>query len=165
MGGLLFAGLLAVFVGEMGYLTGLSSHEAQMLQFYDASLNLKGLLFAGMIIGALGAVLDVAMSISSSQEQIKRIQPDVSWNQLVKGGLHVGRDMLGTMANTLILAYLGTSLPLLLLFSVYEASYATIMNLDLMATEVVRALSGSIGLALAIPLTAVLGGFLHSKKG
>ena len=118
-------------------------------------------MFAGIIIGALGAILDVGMSVASSMEQLREENPDISLGVLIRRGINVGQDMLGTMSNTLILAYLGSSLPLLLLFQVNEVAWRKIINLDLIATEVIRALAGSIGLALAIPLTAVIGGFLE----
>lgn len=161
VGGLIISGLLAFCFGKISSLTGLSSHEAQMLQFQESAINLQGLLFAGIIIGALGAILDVGMSIASSMEQIREENPDISLSVLIKRGINVGRDMLGTMSNTLILAYLGSSLPLLLLFQVNEMAWSKIINLDLIATEIIRAMAGSIGLAVAIPLTAALGGVLE----
>ncbi len=164
VGGLLAAGLLALWIGRAAYLTGLSSGEAQMLQFHDASLDVQGLLFSGIVIGALGAILDVGMSVSSAMEQVKNSDPSISLTLLFQRGMAVGRDVLGTMANTLVLAYVGSSLPLLLLFQLYEASGTEILNLDLVATEVVRAMAGTVGLALAVPLTALIAGFLQTRK-
>lgn len=154
VGGLLVAGLLALYIGKIGYLTGLSSEEAQILQFMDSSIDFQGLLFSGIIIGALGAILDVGISIASAMEQIKEANPETDFQTLFTRGLHMGRDLIATMSNTLILAYIGSSLPLLLLFHEHQSSWPQILNLDLMATEIVRAMAGSIGLTLAIPLTA-----------
>lgn len=162
--GLVAAGSLAVWIGRATYLTGLSSSEAQMLQYVDGNINFQGLLFAGIMLGALGAILDVGMSVSSAMEQIRETNPAISLPELIKRGMNVGRDMLGTMANTLILAYVGTSLPLLLLFQVHQADFTKIINLDLIATEVVRAMAGSVGLALAVPLTAIIAGLLQTKN-
>lgn len=156
IGGLVVAGILAVIFGNVAHLTGFSSEEAQMLQFVDESIkiNMSGLLFAGIIIGTLGAVLDVGMSTASSMAELKNSVPDISSGNLFKAGMNVGRDVMGTMVNTLILAYTGSSLPLLLIFRAYETPYNRIINMDLIATEVVRSLVGSLGLILAIPLTA-----------
>ena len=163
VGGLFVAGVLSYWIGRATYLTGLSSSEAQMLQFMEGRIDFQGLLFSGIIIGALGAILDVGMSVSSSMEQIWETNPTLELNALISRGLKVGRDMLGTMSNTLILAYLGTSMPLLLLFQAYDMSWYKVINLDLIATELVRAMAGSIGLAFAIPLTACLAGLLFSQ--
>lgn len=163
IGGLVAAGLLAYFVGKASYLTGLSSSEAQMLDFLQSDIDSQGLLFAGMIIGALGAILDVGISIASAMEQIKEAAPESDFQTLLTRGLHVGRDMMTTMSNTLILAYVGTALPLLLLFQAGNSSWSSVINLDLIATEIVRALAGSIGLTLAIPLTALAAGILLVK--
>lgn len=160
VGGLLVAGVLAFFVGKASYLTGLSSGEAQILQFMDSSINFQGLLFSGIIIGSLGAILDVGISIASAMEQILAADPKTNFQTLFARGLHVGRDLIATMSNTLILAYVGSSLPLLLLFYTNQSDWGRVLNLDLIATEIVRALTGSIGLTLAIPLTAFAAAFL-----
>ena len=161
-GGVLFAGFLAYIVGSLVRLTGLSSEEAGMLMFIPQEVNFdfRSLLFAGIIIGTLGAVMDVSMSISSAMYELKELNPDTSYKSLVKSGLNIGKDIMGTMSNTLILAYTGSSIPLLLLFMAYNTSLSKILNLDLIATEVVRALVGSIGLVLAIPITALCTGFI-----
>src|SRR5690606_9181679 len=111
-------------VGNAIHLTGLSAQESQMLMYIPQSIefDFRGLLFAGIIIGALGAVMDVAMSISSAMEEIKGKNPNLDSKELVKSGLAVGKDVMGTMSNTLILAYTGSAVPLLLLFMAYESS-------------------------------------------
>jgi uncharacterized membrane protein len=166
-GGVLIAALISMIVGRAAHLTGMSSEEAQMLMYIPQNIkfNFRDLLFTGIIIGALGAVMDVAMSIASSLEEIKKSNPSISMSKLIKSGISIGRDIMGTMSNTLILAYTGASVPLLLLFMAYNMSYTKIINLDLIATEFVRALSASIGLILAIPLTALAAGMLFSFKG
>lgn len=160
VGGLIAAGLLAFAVGGAGYLTGLAAPEAQTLHFMDYNINFQGILFSGMIIGALGAILDVGISIASSMEQIKEADPKTDFSTLFGRGLRVGRDLIATMSNTLILAYVGSSLPLLLLVVATESSWSQMLNLELMATEIVRALAGSIGLTLAIPITALISALL-----
>jgi uncharacterized membrane protein len=164
VGGVLVAGLLALIVGNAANLTGFSSEEAQMLMFMESGLiDVRGLLFAGIIIGALGAVMDVSVTISSSVYEVYCADRTKCLRELVSSAMNVGRDIMGTMANTLILAYVGTSAPLLLLFMGYRMPWVTIINLDLVATEVVRAMAGSIGLITAIPLTAVTSGLLLAR--
>jgi len=160
--GVLTAGLLAYVLGNLSKLSGLSHEETQMLLYIPQGIefNFKGLLFAGIVIGALGAVMDVGMSVASSMFEIKKVSPQISRGELFRSGMNVGRDIMGTMTNTLILAYLGSSTPLLLLFYAYEISLERIVNLDTIVTELVRAFSGSIGLIAAIPLTALIAAWL-----
>lgn len=161
VGGVMVAGLLAFWAGGAASLTGFSSDEAQMLLFMEGGpIDVRGLLFAGIIIGALGAVMDVAMSIAAASHEVFCANPAICMRDQIKSAMNVGRDVMGTMANTLILAYVGTAMPLLLLFLGYKTPFITIVNSDLVATEVVRALAGSIGLVAAIPLTAVAAGML-----
>lgn len=164
--GVLVAGFLAYFIGSLAKLTGLSSEEANMLMYIPQNVNFdfKGLLFAGIIVGALGAVMDVAMSISSAMYEMKGIHPEISQKELMKSGLNIGRDIMGTMTNTLILAYTGSSISLLLLFMAYETSLINIINMDLIATEIIRAMAGSIGLIVAIPATVLVSVLLLNNK-
>ena len=165
IGGLLAAGVFAWAFGSAARLTGFSTEEAQMLQFAElpVELDIRGMLFAGIIIGALGAVLDVAMSISSSVAEIKIANPILSAKGLFKAGFNVGTDIMGTMINTLILAYTGGAIPLLLLFMAYDMSYTRVINMDLIATEIVRSLAGSFGLLTAVPLTALAASYLMGR--
>lgn len=162
VGGVAVAGLIALIIGKLAHLTGLSDHEAQMLIYIPQGIqfDFRGILLAGIIIGALGAVMDVGISIASAMEEIKKQSGDISTVQLVKAGMNVGRDIMGTMSNTLVLAYTGSSIPLILLFMAYETPFYKVVNLDLIATEIIRALVGSIGLVLAIPITAFVSGWL-----
>lgn len=166
VGGVMVAGLLALVVGSAVRLTGFSSEEAQMLLYMEGGpIDVRGLLFAGIIIGSLGAVMDVCVSIAAASLEVHCANPRLCFKDLVGSAMNVGRDIMGTMANTLILAYVGTAMPLLLLFMGYRMPWITIANSDLVATEVVRALAGSIGLVTAIPLTALASGlFLVRSK-
>jgi uncharacterized membrane protein len=165
-GGLIAAGLVMFIAGSQVRLTGLSSEEAVMLMYIPQNITFefRDLLFAGIIMGALGAVMDVGISIASSMSEMHRINPEITPRQLMKSGMNVGRDIMTTMSNTLILAYTGAAMPLLLLFMAYETSLVEIMNMDLIATEIVRALSGSIGLLLTIPLTVLVSSALLTRK-
>lgn len=153
-----------IFAGS-AHLMGMHTQEAQQLYFTaDIAIDFRGLLLAGFILGALGAIMDVCVSIASSVQEISKADPDMSFLQLFRSGLNVGKDVLGTMANTLILAYTGSALPLLLLLGVHPIDTIKLMNLDVIATEVVRALSGSIGMVLSVPATALLAAFLVARE-
>lgn len=162
IGGILVAGLLAVLAIHFTYLTGVSEEQAGMLKaLYLKDVDFRELLFSGIVLGALGAVMDVAVSIASAQYEMKLLAPKTKFQTLVSSGLNVGRDVMGTMANTLVLAYIGGALPLILLICAQpDISLVHVMNLNMIATEVVRSLIGSIGLLCAIPITAYATAFL-----
>jgi len=160
--GISLAGIIANYFIEITKISGLASEESRLFFFSYAEgrIDITGLLFAGIVIGALGAVMDVAMSIASSVCEIHGTNPDLSLSRLVKSGLNIGRDIIGTMANTLILAYTGGALPLMLLIMANDIPYVKYINLDMIASEIVRALAGSIGLFLAVPFTAFISAVL-----
>lgn len=166
IGGVLVAGVLACLVGSAAHLTGFSDEEMQMLIYIPQKIDFdyRGILFAGMIIGALGAVMDVCLSIASAAAEIKKANPMMGRAALIRAGLNVGRDIMGTMSDTLILAYTGSAIPMMLIFMAYDMPLVKILNLDLIATEIVRALAGSIGLIVAIPITSIIAGFLLGGK-
>jgi uncharacterized membrane protein len=167
LGGVAAAGLLAAAAVKFMHLTGLSSEESMILKATVLKhVDFQGILFAGVILGALGAVMDVAISIASAQQEVARNCQTLSRRALFASGMAVGRDVMATDANTLILAYAGSSLPLVLLIaSQPDLSMVRIFNLDLLVTEFVRALVGSVGLVLSIPLTAASGAFLLVRQG
>lgn len=164
-GGLLAAAEISMYFGKITHLRGVSEEEVQILMNTPQTLQLdfNGLLFAGIIIGAVGAIMDVSMSIASSMEEINRAGRMNAFN-LIRAGMNVGKDIMGTMTNTLILAYTGASLPLLLYYMAIKPPFIKLMNADYLATEFVRALAGSTGLVLAIPITAVISGILLKMK-
>lgn len=163
--GVTVAGLMAFWAGSIASLTGFGTHEAQMLYFMDQTIDFRGLLFAGIIIGSLGAITDIGMSVSSAAAEIKQACPDIHFKELTIRALNVGRDVMGTMANTLILAYVGAATPTLLLVMGYQIDWLKVINMDIIATEFVRGAAGSIGLVAAVPVTAVLAGYFMGKKG
>ena len=107
--------------------------------------------------------MDVGMSIASAINEVRKVHPESTFENLYKAGMRVGRDIMGTMANTLILAYTGGALPLLLLIMASKASTSKVMNLEIIALEILRAMAGSIGLVLCIPVTALIAAFLYSR--
>jgi len=163
-GGVIIAGVLALIVSKSSNLTGLGDVEAQMLLYsgYSSAFNIYSILFASILLGTLGAVMDVCMSIASAIKEVIVANPILSKMALFKSGMNIGRDIMGTMVNTLILAYVGTSVFLVLIFMVNDVSITSIINMDLVATEIVRALTGTIGLICAIPITAIVSAILES---
>ncbi len=166
VGGVLIAAVVAWIVGQFAMLTGLGDDQANMLAYIPQNrhLDFKGILLAGIIIGALGAVMDVALSVASAMWEIEENSPNISTKRLIQSGMNIGKDVMGSMSNTLILAYVGGSIHLLLLFIAYNVSLTEILNMDMIASEIVRAVAGSIGLISAIPLTTWIGGTIGRKK-
>lgn len=164
--GVIVAAILAYWLGERARLTGLSNEEAVMLQFIPQGniFDPRALLYSGILLGTLGAAMDVAMSIASTIAEIHYHNPYLSRRKLMRSGMNVGRDVMGTMVNTLILAYLGTALPMVLLFVANQMPLVRVVNLDLIATEIMRSLAGSIGIVASLPLTATIAVFLYQPQ-
>lgn len=157
IGGTIIAGIFAFYFGNLMALTGLCDDSVQTLVFHtDTIMDYRGLLFSGMILGAMGAVMDIGMSITSFIFEMKNKEPNISSISLFKSGINVGKDIMSTMTNTLILAYAGASLPLLIYFTSLDASFVNVINMEFITEEILRSISGSIGLVLTIPLTALI---------
>lgn len=152
---LLTLGLAVVFV-EASTLTGLTSEEATFVQAIFGDLDVRGLLLAGIVIGALGILDDVTVTQVSAVYELRAADPDMPVRDLYRAGLRVGRDHVASLVNTLLLAYAGASLPLLVIFSTSgEGLIGTLTN-GVLAEEIVRTFVGSIGLVAAVPLTTAL---------
>jgi uncharacterized membrane protein len=164
LGGVVLAILIAYIAGNSSMLTGLSGEDARILYINRPELDFMNIFFASVLIGALGAVMDIGMSISSAVHEVSEANPKAGKKKLFKSGMNVGKDIMGTMSNTLILAYAGSAFPLLLLFSLNEFSAMQVINFDFMAAEIIRAISGSFGLLLAIPITAFVGSLLRKGR-
>ena len=154
---LILTGLLAVLFTNLTRLTGFSSEDSMFLvSVVDKVINFKGLLLAGIIIGTLGVLDDMVLSQISSVEEIKRANKNLSNREVYKSGINIGKSHLGSMVNTLFLAYVGVSLPLIILFSVQDISLFNVINNEIISTEIIRTLIGSIGLVLAVPISTYL---------
>lgn len=147
--------LSTVFV-DLARINLLFSEEASFLRLGDATVNLQGLFLAGVIIGALGALDDMTVTQASTIWELRSADPTASLRDLYRRGLRVGRDHVASTVNTLLLAYAGASMPLLLLFAVLDQPLLDVANGELVAAEIVRTLLGSIGLVAAVPLTTWL---------
>ena len=164
--GVASAGLFAWVFSRITSITGFNMAEAEdlVLRAYDSPLQIRGLLISGILIAALGAVMDVAMSISSACWELAEVDPSISAGQLFRSGMNIGRDAMGTMANTLILAFAGASLNVLLLFQVYGYPLIQIINSDTMAIELIQSVAGSVGIILTVPLVALFSSRLMRRQ-
>ncbi|MEC7828311.1 MAG: YibE/F family protein [Actinomycetota bacterium] len=145
---------------ELAKFSGYSSEEAFVLPFLAESLDVRGLLLGGTIIAALGALDDVTVTQAATVLELSARNNELSTRQLMMSGLRVGREHIASTVNTLLLAYAGSSIPLLLLFAVSEQSLGDVANSELIAIELVRTLCGSIGLVAALPITTYLAALL-----
>ena len=163
LGGVVLAGALMVIMDPLLTLTGIVDHESQALLMLPTQnpINLRAIIFAGVILGAVGAIMDVAMTIASSLWEVFEVGTISDFKSLVKSGINIGRDILGTMLNTLVLAYIGSSLSLILVIVITTPSYMQLFNMELITVELIRALVGAFGMFLTIPLTAVICGVLY----
>jgi uncharacterized membrane protein len=152
---LLTAGLASLFTG-LAHLSGISSEETAFLGATGIVPSLKGLLLAGMVIAALGVLDDLTVSQASTVMALRRANPALGFPALVRGALSVGHDHIAATVNTLVLAYAGASLPVLLIFGIGDTPFADAVNTEAVAEQVVGMLVGSIGLIAAVPITTVL---------
>jgi uncharacterized membrane protein len=151
---------LAAAFTTLASITGQSSEESLLLQVGETSLSLEGLVRAGMVIGALGVLDDVTVSQASAVMALRRANPAQTARELYRGALTVGRDHVAATVNTLVLAYAGASLPVLLLFSVGDTPFGEAVNNEAVAANIVATLVGSIGLIAAVPVTTALAALL-----
>lgn len=161
---LIVAGGLSLVAIYLAHLSGFAGEESMFLYSTRPDLSFKGILSASMIIAALGALMDTGVSIASAINEIYETDKTLTVNQLFQSGMNVGRDVIGTMSNTLILVYLGSSLPLVLLSS--NIDLQKFFNLNQVATEISSALIGSIAILACVPLTALISAYLikHQKN-
>ena len=164
--GVIISGILAFIFGNFAHLTGLADDSSISLAYIPQFRNLdyKGILFGTILIGAIGAIMDVAISIASALYEISTLDKNITGKNMIISGMNIGKDMMGSMSNTLILAYVGTTLHLIILFIVYKIRFIEIINLDSIATEIIRAMAGSIGLIITIPMTVVIGTAIYKNK-
>ncbi len=168
--GVLVAGILAVIFGQLAGISGYNVSEVESLLFVgqNVPIDIGGLLFSGILISTLGAVMDVGMSLASTIDEIHEKKPELGVSELFRSGINVGRDMMGTMSNTLILAFVGGSIITLMLDYCYDLSYYQLINSNNICIEIMQGLSGTIGIVLTVPFTSLLAAVLikrHAKSG
>lgn len=165
--GVVAAGGIAAAVGAATPMNGFNMSEAENLLLYgaDKGLKISGLLVCGVLISALGAVMDVALGIASAVWEIHEQNPALTARQLFRSGLHIGQDAMGTMANTLILAFAGSSLNMLILVQTYEIPFLQLINTDYICIEVIQSIAGAMGILLTVPIVAFISARLMAAQG
>lgn len=166
LSGVLIATLIAHLFGNWSHLSGGTMQDTEALLYVSetSKLQIKGLMLAAILIASLGAVMDVAMSISSSLFELISVNEQLTFKELVRSGMNVGTDMIGTMTNTLILALAGGSLTTMILIFTASISEKQLVNLDVLGTELIQGLSGSIGIVITVPITVVVTAYLCKMK-
>jgi uncharacterized membrane protein len=163
---LLLTGGLTWIFASLTRLTGIGTEDALfLLQVPDVKINIRGLMLGGMIIGALGVLDDLVTSQSSAVFELHHADPAMGFRDLFRRGLRIGQDHIAATVNTLVLAYVGSSLPMLMLFTLARSDWSKIVNFELIAVEVVRALVGSLGLIYAVPIATGIAGWLAINRG
>ncbi len=153
--GVIIAGVVAYIVNAVMDITGVLDQDYIFLTMLENNIviDLQAVVWAGVLIGALGAIMDVSMSIASAMQELYEGIDRPNFKALVRSGLNIGRDAIGTMTNTLILAYVGSSLAIILLFTAYNRNPYVILNLEMILVEIISAIVGSIGIIMAVPST------------
>ncbi|WP_338025442.1 YibE/F family protein [Clostridium yunnanense] len=169
--GVSIAAIIALIVGKLAHLTGYSTQDVETLNMISAKFNLKveGLLLASILISSLGAVMDLSISIASSVQEVYSSNNKINKKELFTSGMNVGRDMMGTMANTLILAFAGASLNMIIIIYFYNVSYNQLINMDMVNVEIIQGLTGSLAVILTVPIIAFISSrlipvFQHQSK-
>lgn len=165
LGGVVSAGIMALIFNHLAKMSGACEDAIQLsINMSTINFDFRDLLFAGIIVSALGACMDVGMSIASSLDEIKMKKSDITWIELFKSGMNIGRDVIGTMTNTLILAYVGGSLTLILLFMACNMNIIEILNKETIAEQVISAIAGSMGVIYTVPITSFIYAILNKDR-
>lgn len=160
---LVITAVLAWLFVKIGRFSGLSSEEAGFLNISAAQIDLRGLLLGGIVIGTLGVLDDVTITQTAAVWELRAANPQMKARQLYTSAIRIGRDHIASTVNTLVLAYAGASLPLLILFTVGGVGIADVLNGEVVAEEVVRTLVGSIGLVASVPITTALAAWIVTR--
>lgn len=165
--GVIISGLAATLFSMASGISGynVSDIESLLTLWNVSGIQVGGLLFSGLLISSLGAVMDVAMSIASSIAEVRTQNPSLTRKELFWAGMHIGRDMMGTDSNTLILAFAGGSVSMLLLDYAYDLPYLQIINSNNIGIAIMQGLSGSFGIVLSVPVTVALAVLLYMTPG
>ena len=164
--GVFVAAIVFSLFSELLHLTGYNLEEVEELILISQNTGLKTgeLLFAGLLISSLGAVMDMTVSVASSLFEIKQIHPAMLFRAIFSSGMNIGKDMIGTMSATLILAFTGTAITTLLVLISYGASMDQLLSSDYFTIEVAHAITGSIAIIFTVPITALIAAYLLCKQ-
>lgn len=160
--GVAFAGITALIMSKAFRLTGMVEQNYVMLTQLETPIDLLGVIWGGVLVGALGAIMDVAMSIASAMKELNDTMSNKSFFRMLRSGMNIGRDAIGTMTNTLILAYIGGALASVLLLTIHQNIYY-LFNMEMILVEILSAIAGSIGILAAVPATAVISAFVFNR--
>lgn len=166
IGGIAVAGLIAIAMNNILNITGIIDEDYVYLMSaqLETPINLIAVVWGSIVIGSLGAIMDVAMSISSAMNELAENMEERTFAKLLKSGINIGRDTIGTMTNTLILAYVGSSLATVLLLIVYNKNILFLFNMEMIIVEVLQAIVGSLGILFAVPATALFSAYIFTKE-
>lgn len=166
IGGVAIAALIAIMLNNILNLTGFIDEDYVYLTYMelDNPINLVAIIWSGIVIGSLGAIMDVAMSISSAMNELAENMEKKTFSRMLQSGMTIGRDAIGTMTNTLILAYVGSSLATVLLLIVYNKNLLYLFSMEMIVVEVLQAVIGSMGILFAVPVTALFSAYIFTKE-
>lgn len=161
---LVLIGVLSAIFSAAASLTGLDDSTSQLIGSLGHGIDARGLLLAGVVIGALGVLDDVTVTQTSAVWELRRANPSLGWRELYGAGLRIGRDHVGSAVNTLVMAYAGAALPVLLYTSLSGVGLGSILGAEEIAQEIIRTLAGSVGIVAAVPVTTVLAALIASRE-
>ncbi|TNC22217.1 YibE/F family protein [Amycolatopsis alkalitolerans] len=164
MASLALIGVLSVIFSVAASLTGLDDETSTLIGTLGHGIDARGLLLAGIVIGALGVLDDVTVTQTSAVWELRRANPDLGWRELYRSALRIGRDHVGSAVNTLVMAYAGAALPVMLYSSLSGVGLGAILSSQDVAEEIVRTLAGSVGIVAAVPVTTVLAALIASRE-
>ncbi len=166
IGGIVAAGTICYFASKLAHLSGINMEKGEQILYIaeDFGIRINGFLFIAILISSSGAVMDVAMSITSSLMEILKHHPTISSKELFNSGMSIGRDLIGTMINTLILAFTGSSFTLILMITGLSMTFNQFINIPLISIEIIQGIAGSIGIILTVPLTNIAFIILEKRR-
>lgn len=166
LGGIIVTSGLALLVNSALKITGMVDEDYVFLAALEdgASVDLRAIVWSSIIIGSLGAIMDVSMSIASAMQELALEMKEPSVKRMIASGMNIGRDAIGTMTTTLVLAYVGGSIASILLFTLNNRNLLVLMNFEMVVVEVIQAIVGSLGILLAVPITVFVAAGLFNPK-
>ena len=164
--GVLAGALFSVIAQAVMSVTTYQMDDAETLLLIASAtkLDIRHLFLCGVLIACMGAVMDVAMSIASAVLELHMVNPELKAKELFKSGMNIGRDAMGTMANTLILAYAGGALNMMLMIYSYGVSFQQLMNTNFVSIELIQSIAGSVGIICTVPISAFVAAFIYGRK-
>ncbi len=157
--------MIAIIFGKLAHISGYNVEDIETLIYVgqNSKLNIGGLLFSGILMASLGAVMDVAMSVSSTINEVNKIDTKLTSKDLFKSGISVGRDMIGTMSNTLILDFIGNSVNTMVVIYAYAFPYLQVINTYSIGIEILRGIAGTMGVILTVPFVSYISSKIMKK--